>query len=354
MTTVGASLAGGIRVERGTRASRLTAILGLGLLAGLATMPAWGASGTMRFLVEFLTLMAMAQMWNLLAGYAGLVSIGQQAFVGVGAYGLFAFTDLARLDPLAAIAATAVLALVVAAITSLFAFRLHDGYFAIGTWVIAEVIRIIVLNNRQLGAGTGVTIQSLVRMPAADRLALAYWLALGVGFGSVVLVAVIMRSRLGLALRAIRDSQISAGSVGVDVQRTKRIVYLVASVGCALAGAVYYLQLLRIQPNAAFGVDWTARMIFIVIIGGLGRIEGPILGAIVFFALRETLSDYGAAYLVALGLVAIAVVVVAPRGLWGLIEARHPIALFAVQRRLVVGRVGQVASAEPTKEADPP
>ena len=107
-----------------------------------------------------------------------------------------------------------------------------------------------------------------------------------------------MRSRLGLALRAIRDSELGARSLGVNVLRTKRIVYLVAAVGCAVAGAVYYLQLLRIQPNAAFGVDWTARMIFIVVIGGLGRIEGPIVGAIVFFALRELLADYGAAYLV--------------------------------------------------------
>ena len=150
-------------------------------------------------------------------------------------------------------------------------------------------------------------------------------------------MALVIRSRLGLALRAIRDSELGAASLGVNVLRTKRIVFLVAGVGCALAGAVYYLQLLRIQPYAAFGIDWTARMIFIVVIGGIGRIEGPIVGTIVYFALRELLADYGAAYLVVLGLVAIAVVVVAPRGLWGLVESRVP-ALFAVQRRLVVNR----------------
>jgi branched-chain amino acid transport system permease protein len=344
-TTVHMAAAAAIRVERSTRASRITAVVGLTVLAGLASLPAWGTSGTMRFLVEFLTLLAMAQMWNLLAGYAGLVSIGQQAFVGVGAYGLFVFVDVVRLEPVPAIAATAVIALVVAAITSIFAFRLRDGYFAVGTWVIAEVVRIIVLNQQQLGAGTGVSIRSLSDMAAADRLALTYWLALGAGFGSVLVVALIMRSRLGLALRAIRDSELGAASLGVNVQRTKRIVFLVAGVGCAVAGAVYYLQLLRIQPNAAFGVEWTARMIFIVVIGGLGRIEGPIVGAIVYFALREVLADYGAAYLAALGLVAIAVVVVAPRGLWGLVESRVP-ALFAVQRRLIVSPVAATDRAE--------
>lgn len=335
MTVAAAPLSGDIRVERATRTSRITAVAGLVLLVVLASLPAWGPGGAMRFLIEFLVLLALAQMWNLLAGYAGLVSIGQQAFVGVGAYGLFVAADLVTLAPLLAVAVAGLIALVVAGVTSLFAFRLRNGYFAVGTWVIAEVIRIVVLNSQQLGAGTGVSIRSLVGMDPSDRLALTYWLALGVGFGSVVVVALIMRSRLGLALRAIRDSELGASSLGVNVQRTKRIVYLVAAVGCAVAGAVYYLQLLRVQPNAAFGIDWTARMIFIVVIGGLGRIEGPIVGAIVYFALRELLADYGPAYLAALGLVAIAIVVVAPRGLWGLVESRVP-ALFAVQRRLVV------------------
>jgi branched-chain amino acid transport system permease protein len=346
MTVATAPLSGDIRVERATRTSRITAVAGVALLVVLASLPAWGPGGVMRFLVEFLVLLALAQMWNLLAGYAGLVSIGQQAFVGVGAYGLFVVADLVGLAPVLAVAVAGLIALVVAGVTSLFAFRLRNGYFAVGTWVIAEVIRIVVLNSQQLGAGTGVSIRSLVGMDPSDRLALTYWLALGVGFGSVLVVALIMRSRLGLALRAIRDSELGASSLGVNVQRTKRIVYLVAAVGCAVAGAVYYLQLLRVQPNAAFGIDWTARMIFIVVIGGLGRIEGPIIGAIVYFALRELLADYGAAYLAALGLVAIAVVVVAPRGLWGLVESRVP-ALFAVQRRLVVM---PVASADHPRE----
>jgi branched-chain amino acid transport system permease protein len=339
-----------IRVERGTRASRAAAVGGLVLLVALASVPAWGTSGAMRFLVEFLTLLAMAQMWNLLAGYAGLVSIGQQAFVGIGAYALFVGLDIYGLDPIAAIVLTAVVALALALLTSLFAFRLRDGYFAVGTWVMAEVYRIIVLNNRQLGAGTGVSIRSLSDMTATDRLTFTYMLALAVGFGSVLVVVLVVRSRLGLALRAIRDSELGAASLGVNVQRTKRIVFLIAGVGCALAGAVYYMQLLRIQPYAAFGVEWTARMIFIVVIGGIGRIEGPIVGAIVYFALRELLADYGAAYLAALGIVAIAVVVLAPRGLWGLIESRVP-ALFAVERRLVVG---PPPSTEHVKEPGPP
>jgi branched-chain amino acid transport system permease protein len=151
------------------------------------------------------------------------------------------------------------------------------------------------------------------------------------GWLGSVAAAAVMRSRLGLALRAVRDNETAAQSLGVDVFRARLMIYLVASVGAALPAAIIYLQLLRIQPNAAFGVDWTVKMLFVVI-GGLGRIEGPSLGTIVFFILQQSLSSYGRLYLIALGGVTIAVTVLAPRGLWGLITARFPMALFGVQR----------------------
>ncbi|MGZ8799371.1 MAG: branched-chain amino acid ABC transporter permease [Aeromicrobium sp.] len=323
-------------VSQGTRASRAAAVIGLLLLAGLATLPAWGPPGTMKLLIEFLTLLALAQMWNLLAGYAGLISIGQQAYIGLGAYGLFICADRLGLHPLLAIVLVALVVAVVALGTALFAFRLRGGYFAIGTWVIAEVFRLLVSGSKEVGAGSGVTIQGLGFLGPQARLALTYWLALAVGFGSIALLAWIMRSRLGLALRAVRDSEEGAQSLGVDVLRTKKLVWVIAAVGCAVAGAVIYMNLLRIQPTAAFSVEWTARMIFIVIIGGLGRIEGPIVGALVYFALRETLSDFGSLYLMVLGIVAVAVTLLAPQGLWGLFVARFPVTLFGAHPRLEV------------------
>ncbi len=325
----------GYRVIQSTTAHRVAAVVGLVLLGSLASLPSWGDAGTMRLLIEFFTLLALAQMWNLLAGYAGLVSIGQQAFIGLGAYGLYLFADLLDLHPLAAVVMTAAGVGLIALATSFFVFRLEGGYFAVGTWVIAEVFRLIVAGNRSLGAGTGVSLRSLAQFGAQGRIALTYWLALAVGFGAVFVGALIMRSRLGLSLRGIRDSEVAAGSLGVDVFRAKVAVYLIAAVGCAIAGSVTYMNLLRIQPNAAFGVEWTARIIFIVVIGGLGSIEGPIIGTLVFLGLRELLADYGSAYLVVLGSVAILTVLFAPRGLWGLLTARWPISLFGVRHRLV-------------------
>jgi branched-chain amino acid transport system permease protein len=324
------------RVERTTPRGRVALAVGLLGVALLASLPAWGNAGQMKLLVEVFTLLALAESWNLLAGYAGLVSIGQQAFIGLGAYGLFVAADRLGLPPLFAVVLATAAGTLVAAVTSLFAFRLQGGYFAIGTWVIAEVARLGIGNAKEVGSGTGVTIQTMVHMAAADRQAMTYWLALGLGVGSVILAAIIMRSRLGLALRAVRDSEVAARSLGVDVFRAKLSIYLISSAVAAAAGAVIYMQLIRIQPNAAFSVDWTAKMIFIVVIGGLGRIEGPIVGTVLFFALQETLADYGSLYLVILGATAIVMTLIAPRGLWGLVVARRPMAPFGVRRRLLV------------------
>ena len=343
----GAAAVPAFQIERTTRRTRVGLLVGLGVVAALASLPAWGGAAQMRLLVEVFTMLALAEMWNLLAGYAGLVSIGQQAFIGLGAYGLFVAADNLGLPPVLAVVFATVVGGVVALVTSVFAFRLHGGYFAIGTWVIAEVIRIMVSNTKELGAGTGVTIRSLSAIPPADRQALTYWLALGVGVGSIAVAAFIMRSRLGLALRAVRDNEVAARSLGVDIYRAKLAIYLVAAAGASAAGAVLYMQLLRIQPTSAFGVDWTAKMIFIVIIGGLGRIEGPIVGTILFFALQETLADYGSLYLVILGTVAIVMTLLAPRGLWGLWVARRPMELFGIRRRLVLADVGAADAPDP-------
>jgi branched-chain amino acid transport system permease protein len=133
---------------------------------------------------------------------------------------------------------------------------------------------------------------------------------------------------------ASRDSETGARSLGVDVYRVKLVVYVVAAFGCAVAGAVIYLNLLRIQPDAAFSVNWSAFMIFIVVIGGVGTIEGPIVGTVLFVAVQETLARYGAWYLILLGVLAVAVALRARHGLWGLVADRTGISLFPVRRRL--------------------
>jgi branched-chain amino acid transport system permease protein len=101
------------------------------------------------------TMLALAQLWNLLAGCAGLISVGQQAFVGIGAYALFAFTLMADLEPVLSIVLAGIVAGVIALPAALIVFRLRGAYFAIGTWVVAEVCRLVLAQFKQLGGGTG-------------------------------------------------------------------------------------------------------------------------------------------------------------------------------------------------------
>jgi branched-chain amino acid transport system permease protein len=144
----------------------------------------------------------------------------------------------------------------------------------------------------------------------------------------------LLRSRLGLALTAIRDSEVAAESQGVNVRGVKFGVYVLSAGGCGLVGALYYLNALRIAPNAAFDVGWTAAIIFIVVIGGIGTLEGPIVGTLVYFLLRELLADYGSWYLIALGTLAVVVMMRSPKGIWGLVQAKFDLSFFPVQRRV--------------------
>jgi branched-chain amino acid transport system permease protein len=321
-------------IERATRASRIGAATGLVLLAGLATVPLWGGASLMRMLVEFIALLVLAQMWNLLAGYAGLVSIGQQAYIGLGGYALVVLADDLGLNPFASVFLAGLVAAAVAIPTAAIVFRFRDGYFAVGTWAVSEVFRLLVANTPALGRGSGRTLAAVFPLARETREGLTYGLALLIGVAAVAHGYLHLRSRFGLALTAIRDSEPASESLGVDVFRTKVSVYVIASFGAGLTGALIYLNLLRISPDAAFSVSWTAYTIFIVVIGGIGTIEGPIVGTLVFFLLREFLAEYGAWYLILLGLLAVVIVVRYPRGLWGWIAERWDIRLFPVQRRL--------------------
>jgi branched-chain amino acid transport system permease protein len=246
---------------------------------------------------------------------------------------LFALTIFAGFSPVVAIVGAGVLGALISVPVALLIFRLRGAYFAIGTWVIAEVFRLSFAQISALGGGSGSSLPvEIVRSMAdgrAAREALSYWLALGVTVCVIAVIYLFLRSRQGLALTAIRDNELAASSLGIDIWRTKFVVYVVTSALTAMVGALIYLQKLRISPDAAFSVnDWTAFVIFIVVIGGIGTIEGPIIGTLIFFALRETLADLGTVYLMVLGVVAILVMLRAPKGVWGLIRARFGLELF--------------------------
>lgn len=328
-----------LSVTRSSRATKAAALLGLLILIILVAAPLWAGRADLRLMGEIFLYLALASLWNLMAGYAGLVSVGQQAYVGFGGYMLFALTMFGGLHPLAAIALAGVLGAIIAAPVALLIFRLRGAYFAIGTWVIAEVFRLSFAQVSALGGGSGTSLPvGIVRSLADGRAArehLSYWLALGSALLVIGAVYVFLRSRNGLALTAIRDNELAAGSLGIDIWRTKFLVYIVTAALTTMIGALIFLQKLRISPDAAFSVnDWTAFVIFIVVIGGIGTLEGPIIGTLIFFLLRETLADLGTIYLMVLGAVAIVIMLKAPNGIWGLIRSRFDIELFPLSYRV--------------------
>ena len=323
-----------IAVERTTRASRLGLAVAMVLVASLAALPWLGDAGAMRVVIEFIALLVLAQMWNLLAGYAGLVSIGQQAYVGFGGYALVVLADDIGVNPFVAVPLAGLIAAGFALPTAALVFRFRDAYFAVGTWAVAEVYRLLIANTGALGRGTGRTLKAVFPLARETRELVTYAIAVAVGVAAVVAVYLYLRSRLGLGLMAVRDSEPASESLGVDVYRTKLVVYLVAAFGTGTTGALIYLNLLRISPDAAFSINWTAYTIFIVVIGGIGTLEGPIVGTIVFFVLRELLADYGSWYMIVLGVLGVAAMMRYPQGVWGLVAERWDLRFFPVQRRV--------------------
>jgi branched-chain amino acid transport system permease protein len=339
-------------VRTGTRLATAGLVAACFAVVALAAAPALVPRSLLQDVTLVFLLVALAQAWNLLAGYAGMVSVGQQAFVGVGGYGLFALVTLIGIDPLVATPVAALVGALLAIPLGAVVFRLRGPYFAVVTWVVAEILRLALAQWKDLGGGTGTSLPRLVTNTmmgleatatilgirnAAAREVVIYWAALALAVAVVAVVYLILRSRLGLALASLRDNEVASESIGIDATRAKFKVYVFAAFVGAFAGALIFLQKGRISPDAAFSViDWTAYIIFVVVIGGIGTIEGPILGAILFVILQAYFADLGPWYLIGLGALGIVIILVAPRGVWGTLAHRFDFHIFPTRRRLVL------------------
>jgi len=256
------------------------------------------------------------------------------------------------IHPIAAILIAGPISALVSIPVAMLIFRLRGAYFAIGTWVVAEVFRLLASQISVLGGGSGISLPASIVIAMAPSRQLRefeiYWLALALTAAVLGAIVALLRSRHGLALTAIRDNELAAQSNGIGVTRIKFIVYVLTGFGTAMIGALIFLMKLRISPDTAFSVnDWTAFVIFITVIGGIGRVEGPIIGTIVFFIMRQTLADLGSLYLLIMGAVAIVVMLWAPKGLWGLIVERFGWQVLPLQRYLVLAPNGEEPGAKP-------
>jgi len=318
-----------VRVTRSRRSALWGLVAAALAVILLATLPYVVYADITDLLINAFILLVLASMWNLLAGYGGLISVGQQAYIGLGAYSVLVLAQNG-INAYLAIPAALLVAGLVAIPVSFLVFRLRAEYFAIGTWVVAEVFFLALVRVRSLGGGTGTALPGLALIDPVLREALTYWSALAVAAASLLATYLLLSSRMGLDLTAIRDNEVAARSVGVRVTSAQRVVYVVSAAGCGAAGALLIISQLNVLASAIFSVQWSAKMIFISLIGGVGSIEGPIVGTAIYFAIQNSLAQFGAGYLILLGAVAVLVAMFLPRGIWGLISTRFHLQVFPV------------------------
>ncbi|CAO5179010.1 ABC transporter permease [Frankia sp. AiPs1] len=315
-----------LRITRSTSASRITSGVLLAVGVGLFAVPTLFGTNAVVQLTSLFIYMILAVMWNALAGYGGMVSVGQQAFIGFGAYATIWLTQHG-VSPFPAMVLAAVSAAVLAALVALLVLQLKGGQLAVGTWVIAEALGLLIVLDTGLGGGTGISLQGLNSYTPELRHAYIYWLTLTFLLAILGALFLLLRLKTGAALQAIRDDEEAAASLGVRVRPLKFGIFVLAGFGCGAAGALILANTLFIQPQSIFGVQYSAYMIFMVLVGGLGTFEGPILGAIIFFVAQQQFADQGAWYLIGLGAVAVLFALFLPRGLWTVVSDRLPVQL---------------------------
>ncbi|MGA1837433.1 branched-chain amino acid ABC transporter permease [Herbiconiux sp. 11R-BC] len=327
-----------VTVTRWTRTSRFGTPAVILLFVVMLALPFMTALSNIRSVTDLLIFIILGSMWNLMAGYGGMESVGQQAYIGLGAYGLVVLADQLGINIFLAVPLAGIIAGVIAFLFSFLAFRLIGGYFAIGTWVIAEVVKLIITQFPSLGLGSGISLYAMSAFDRDLRIAVSYWIALAVTVLALLICVFLVRSGFGLGLTAVRDDPTAAATSGVDVSRAKRLVFVVSGVGTGMAGAIIAISTLRVQPDSLFSVQWSVLMIFMVVIGGVGTIEGPIIGALIFWGLREALAEYGSLYLILLGVLAIVFALFFRGGVWGLIQRRRRISVFPTGYSTSFGR----------------
>jgi branched-chain amino acid transport system permease protein len=322
-----------IVVERWTASSRAAVAAVTIVVVALALGPKFLGAGTVDRLTALFIYVILAAMWNALAGFGGLVSVGQQVFFGLGAYFAIRLAD-AGLNPFVALVVSAAIVGVVALPLSWLMLRLKGGEFAIGMWVIAELAHLLVNLDTLVRGETGTSLIALNAYDSVTRRNLIYWLALAAMVVLLGALFVLLRSRIGSAIQAIRDNEEAAASLGVRVVGTKRLLFVLAAVGAGMAGALWLATSITFQPKTFFGVQWTAYMIFMVLVGGIGTFEGAILGAVIFFLIETWFGATGVWYLVGLGATAVLFSLLLPRGLWGAADKYFSLRLLPVGYRL--------------------
>ena len=288
------------------------------LLVALITVPIWGQGYILLFCMLFCLYLAMAQMRNLLVGFSGMLSLGQQAFMGISGYTVAVLTDYYDVNIWLSVIAGGVISVLLALFMCLFIFRMKGIHFAIGTWIFAEMLLIWFGNWKYVKYGTGMFVNANPLPSMTSIFYVSLFLAI-VGFAAIFFI---LRSKIGFGLKAMRDDEEAAETIGVKIFKTKIFCFLVAAFMTGLTAGAFYVFQVFIEPFMAFSINWTIILMFIVVIGGIGTVEGPIVGAFMYVLLSQWLAEYAHISMLLMGIMAILIILLAPRGIMGTIHEK--------------------------------
>lgn len=286
------------------------------------------SNNVMRYMIQIFLYIILGEMWNLLSGYAGMTSLGQQLYIGLSGYAVAVATSTFKLPLGTGILLAVIVCTVVSLVMSLILFRMEGMYFSIATWVVAEMFSTFFFSWKFVGQGSGMTI----RVTPYPRMFDICILSLTFCVGALVIVYMLLRTKIGLGLTAMRDDITAASSVGVDQISHKLVVYVIAAVFIAFAGSVFVINKGIIYPDNGFTIGWTVSMIFIVVVGGKGTFSGPIVGAVIYVFLQEYLAHFPGWSNIILGVITILVILFLPDGIVGTLQKKLHFELFSAKR----------------------
>lgn len=306
-------------------------LLGMALLV-LLVLP-WLGIGRFwtRILTGVLMWIGLAQSWNMIGGYAGYLDFGHGAYFGIGAFVTGILMVHYSFSFFAALFVTAVFGVIISYAIGIPTLRLRGAYFAIATWAFAEAMRQLALNIEITGGVSGMSLPSTnaafgLPLPDLPRLIYIYYIMAILSVGTVVITYLFFENHeFGYKIKAVRDNEDAAESVGIDSTQVKRRVYTLSCTIAAVFGGTYAFYITFVHPEEVLGSMITAQMVIMVLAGGLGTVLGPVVGGTLIFLLDRLSAIYlgmDTFYISLMGLIIMLVVLFAPNGIVGIVTGK--------------------------------
>ena len=282
------------------------------------------------FILVFMAV-ALGESWNVIGGFAGQYSVGHAAWYGIGAYGAFILLQSKGIAPWKGVWPAVAIAVLIALVVGWITFRLRGPYFVLASIAVAEIIRLLALNWKDLTNGAEGILASDIPPFKIGATVITdwnsktpyYYMGLILAAFCVAVNVVLKRSKLGYYLQAIREDQDAAHSLGIPLTLCKNVALGISAACTALAGSFAALYIGFIEPQAVFGIDVSIQMVLTCIIGGIGTVTGPLIGAVVLALLSEALrTSLAQAHLLVYGVLVIVVILTMPDGLVGFVSQR--------------------------------